>query len=135
MIIEIAVQAEDIENVRYVLAACQALLQAQDLIKAQTNLTSVRPSALTEDVTIVKAKFDYYFSQWLIERYESEQAEDDPDAEEDGSIDPEASESLEGDALEDLPDDPFGKPKLSKQPGRRLSTKELKARQEGDPEE
>lgn len=125
MLNEITVQARDVEDVRYVLKACLMFLQARDLMEAQANLTTVRPSALTVEVERVGDRFQAYFGQFLIDKHEAELEGYGQDAEEDAEDDPEASESLPEASEDELSDAPLGSPNLVKQKGRVVSVEEL----------
>lgn len=120
---EIVIQAGDVDDIRYVLNACLHFFQAQDLLDAQRALNNVRPSPLTQDIERVKARVDFYFNQWVVDRYENEVDEEDQESAEEAQ---EADEGLTGVSEDDvLSDTPLGSFEKPKQKGRRMKVAEL----------
>ena len=110
---DVEITLTDLEDARTLLAACETYFTARDMQEAQLKLVAHRSSPLAAEVERVRARFDGYLADHLLERHEAgreaEGAEEEPPEE------------------ETLSDEPLGSNAFPKQTGRRLTREELEA--------
>lgn len=121
----VAVQFNDIEDVRQVLAACLTYFQAEDLQKAQVAFSATRPSPLTMEIERMFTRYHGYMGDYLLAQHEAEVDEEDSQDEDSLEEAPNGSEPVQEPFGEELSDSPLGEFKPPRQEGRRLSAEEV----------
>ena len=117
----------DLEDLRQILNACLNYFVAKDLERAQIKFSAVAKSPLTQELEILKTRFDGYLADYLLLRHEAENAEDEEEVIE---IDEEEIESEPEIEEPELAAMPLGKTEFPKQKGRRVTKEELQKRAE-----
>lgn len=121
----VAVQFNDIDDVRQVLLACLTYFQAEDLQRAQVAFSAPRPSPLTMEVERLHTRFHGYMGDYFMAQHEAELDEEEYQDEDTLEGAPNGSEpDAQGDS-EELSDHPLGEFVAPRQEGRRLSVDEV----------
>lgn len=121
----VAVQFNDIDDVRQVLLACLTYFQAEDLQRAQVAFSAARPSPLAMEIERLHTRFHGYMGDYFMAQHEAELDEDDYQDMDSTEEAPNGSEPGEEGFGEELSDHPLGEFNAPRQEGRRLSVEEV----------